>query len=305
MIIEKTGELTRDLYLLGCAFSPCYLLDGEKPALFDAGFSFMGKQYVKEIKQVLKDRQPVYCFLTHSHFDHCGSASYIKKHFPSIQFISHPKVKDVLSRPQVMERIALLNKKALESVAKRVVDDPSSEPFEKFNIDILAKEGDVFKISENLSVHVYETPGHTHDCLSYHIPEKNALVSSDTMGIADHTGYIFSDWLVDYDLYHESMEKQKALDPDILCPGHLFAYTGDDAKTYIQNTMAQAQKLLQLIETCLEEENGDIKKTMKRVKKIEYDGKDVLLQPEPAYLLSLEARVNSVKRRMAAIKKDD
>ncbi len=54
---------------------PVYLLDGEKPAIFDAGLAFLGKIYADGIRQVLGRPESRYCFLTHSHFDHCGAVA--------------------------------------------------------------------------------------------------------------------------------------------------------------------------------------------------------------------------------------
>jgi glyoxylase-like metal-dependent hydrolase (beta-lactamase superfamily II) len=75
MIIIGTGKISHDLYMLANNAIPVYLLDGDKPALFDAGLAFLGDIYVQAIKEILGSRTPAYCFLTHSHFDHCGSVS--------------------------------------------------------------------------------------------------------------------------------------------------------------------------------------------------------------------------------------
>jgi glyoxylase-like metal-dependent hydrolase (beta-lactamase superfamily II) len=79
MIVRKTGKIIEGLYMVGPSAMPVYLLDGEKPAVFDAGLAFLGNIYVDEIQQILGRRPLHYCFLTHSHFDHCGSISVLKK----------------------------------------------------------------------------------------------------------------------------------------------------------------------------------------------------------------------------------
>jgi glyoxylase-like metal-dependent hydrolase (beta-lactamase superfamily II) len=55
--------------MLGPPAMPVYLLDGEKPAIFDAGLAFLGKIYVDGIRQILGHRNLQYCFLTHSHLN--------------------------------------------------------------------------------------------------------------------------------------------------------------------------------------------------------------------------------------------
>ena len=47
MIIKNTGKIIDDLYMVGTPAMPIYLLDGEKPAVFDAGLAFLGKIYIE------------------------------------------------------------------------------------------------------------------------------------------------------------------------------------------------------------------------------------------------------------------
>ena len=49
MIFKDTGKIIDDLYMVGTPAMPVYLLDGEKPAIFDAGLAFLGKIYAEEI----------------------------------------------------------------------------------------------------------------------------------------------------------------------------------------------------------------------------------------------------------------
>jgi len=53
MIINRTGKIIDDLYMVGHPAMPVYLLDGEKPAIFDAGLAFLGNLYTDEIRQII------------------------------------------------------------------------------------------------------------------------------------------------------------------------------------------------------------------------------------------------------------
>ena len=103
MIINSTGKIAEDLYMLGSPYMPMYLIDAERPAIFDAGLAFLGSMYLEGLKAVLGDRQPSYCFLTHSHFDHCGAVSVLKKHFPKLKVVASAKAKNVLKRPNAIK----------------------------------------------------------------------------------------------------------------------------------------------------------------------------------------------------------
>ena len=96
MRVTKKGKIIDDFYVLGHANFPVYLLDGPKPALFDAGFMALAKCYEQDIKKILGSRSPAYLFLTHSHFDHVGAACYLKKVWPDLQIAGSVKCNDTL-----------------------------------------------------------------------------------------------------------------------------------------------------------------------------------------------------------------
>jgi len=301
MIINTTGQIIEDFYTIGHSAIPVFLMDGVCPIIFDAGFAFLGEIYAGEIKKILGNRQVEYLFLTHAHFDHCGSVSILKKHFPLMKVITSKKAKDILGRPNAIKLIKALNQSREEIATHIGTDFVSSgefEPFEPFEIDKTVKEGDILKISNGLNVRIIETPGHTSDCLSYYIQEKKILISSEAAGQSDLTGYIVSDCLYDYDQYLSSIKRLSLLDIEILCPGHLFIYTGDDAKKFLRESMQECEKFRRLVELCLDEEDQDLDRVMIRIKKIEYDSNDGPKQPEPAYLLNLEARIKAVAKKL-------
>jgi len=298
MIINNTGKITKDFYSIGHPAIPVYLIDGVRPVIFDAGFAFLGEIYAKEIKNILGDRQPEYLFLTHAHFDHCGSVSILKQCFPLMKVIASEKAKDILGRPNAIKLIKKLNQASEQTARDAGVEINTLDVFESFEVDITVKDKDVIEISDELNIHVIETPGHTSDCLSYYIPEKKILLSSEAAGQPDRTGYIVSDCLLDYDQYYNSMKKLSLLEVKVLCLGHLFVYTEDDAGKYIQESMQECERFRKLVESCLDEEDGDLDRVKIRIKKIEYDGNEGPKQPEPAYLLNLEARIKAVEKRM-------
>jgi 2-aminobenzoylacetyl-CoA thioesterase len=301
LIIEQTGCIVDRLYMLGNAAVPVYLMDGENPAIIDAGFSFLGHHYAAAISEVLGSRTPTYCLLTHSHFDHCGSVSVLKSHFPEMKIVSSEQAKTTLARPNAVELIRELNRASVNVVRRNGFSGDASLEFIPFEIDMTVKEGDVLQISPDRTLRVIETPGHTRDCLSYYVPEIKALFCSEAAGIADPTGYIVSDCLVDYDQYVDSMKKLALLDSDAICLAHRYAFTGQDARNYIPRSLKYCDEFRNLVEICLTEEHGDIARVMTRIKAVEYDVKQEPKQPEPAYLLNLEARIKAVGKRKALL----
>jgi glyoxylase-like metal-dependent hydrolase (beta-lactamase superfamily II) len=298
MIITRTGPIVENFYSIGHPAIPIFLLDGVRPIIFDAGFSFLGEIYATDIKKIIGSRQVEYLFITHSHFDHCGSVAILKKHFPLMKVVTSKHAKDILGRPNAIQLIKTLNRASEEIVADIGVDITSFDEFAPFEIDETVGDNDILKISPGLNIRILETPGHTADCLSYYIQEKKILISSEAAGQSDRTGYIVSDCLYDYDQYFKSMKRLSLLDIEILCPGHLFVYTDDDTKKYLKASMIECERFRELVEHCWVEEGQDLEKVKASIKNIEYDHFDGPKQPEPAYLLNLEARIKAVTKRM-------
>ncbi len=301
MIIKSIGKIAENLYVLGHPAVPVFLADGDRPVIFDAGFTSLGEIYVKDIKKYLGGRTPYYCFLTHVHFDHCGAVSILKKYFPDMKIAASKQAKEIIKRPNAVSLIRDLNiagKNVLKSYGLNI---DSSDLFQAFEIDMTLDHGDRVEYSNNMSVQVISTPGHTWDCLSYYIPEQKILISSEAGGQIDLTGYMVSDCLADYGQYLSSLKKLHRLDVEILCPGHIAVFTGKDAKKYLQDSLEECERFRKRVEKCIVDETGDLEKVKTRIKAIEYDNNPGPKQPEPAYLINLEARILAVKKQMTNI----
>ncbi|MFZ5564170.1 MAG: MBL fold metallo-hydrolase [Thermodesulfobacteriota bacterium] len=302
MILNRSGAIAPGLYVAGPAEVPVFLLDGDRPALVDAGFACLADIYVDHIRGILNGRSPAYALVTHSHFDHLGAVYWLKKAFPEMAVCGSPRIDRIMERSGAVEVMRMLSRAARETIAAEGVDMTRAPGFEPFALDQSLGDGDTLSLSQGVDVVVYETPGHTRDCLSYYVPATRTLIASEAMGIPDATGYVFADFLVDYDIYMDSMKKLSRLDVDVLCFGHSYVYTGDDAVNYMPRAMACAEEFYRRTKQCLEEEGGGIERVKQRLKAFEYDGKPGPKQPEPAYLLNLGARILTVQRREAALR---
>jgi glyoxylase-like metal-dependent hydrolase (beta-lactamase superfamily II) len=299
MIFDKTGKIENNFYMLGTPAMPVYLVNADKPAIFDAGLAFLGQLYAEDIKMILGSRPLEYCFLTHSHFDHCGSVSELKKYFPSLKVVASEKTKQVVKRPNAVQLIRSLTRVSWETAHDWGYDAKTNIRFEPFDVDVVLREGETIKLSDNLTVRALETPGHTWDCLSYYLVQDKILMCSEAAGVPDQTGDIILDCLVDYDRYVDSMKRLNDLDLDVLCLGHQFAYSGNDARKYIPNSIACTETFRKRVEECFVEEGGDLQKVIQHVKKFEYDDKEGPKQLEAAYTLNLESRIKVIQKRMA------
>lgn len=294
MVISQTGKITEGFHALGHPGIPVYLLDGAAPAIFDTGFAFLADLYIREIKKVLGDRQPAFCFITHAHFDHCGSAAALKKCFSGMQVVASRRSADILKNPKAIELIDQLTQVAEQAAGEFGIDHPFNGRFEPVTVDRHIRDGESIRLATDAHVRAVETPGHTRDCFSYLIEEKNILISSEALGQEHRYGVIVTDCLSDYDAYSASLQKLARLEADFVCPGHFFVYTAEDARRYPHRAAAACRQFRTTVESFHGETHGDLQQVMQRIKSIEYDDNPGPRYPETAYQINLEARIKAV-----------
>jgi glyoxylase-like metal-dependent hydrolase (beta-lactamase superfamily II) len=297
LIFETTGEVVPGFHIIGAAEVPSYLLDGDRPVLFDAGFSVFGPHYERAIRKILGTRSPKILFLTHVHFDHCGAAAYLQKAFPGLIIAASQRAAEIVRRPNARKLMADLNDSAADTARRWKPELPLSEPFQPFEVDRVLEDGERLELGPGLSLQVIATPGHTWDFLSYYIPERKILIASEAVGCADTTGYVVTEFLVDFEVYLKSLTRLAALDVDTLCQGHRLVYTGSEVAVFFKRSLRTASQFKDRVVDLLIREGGDIRRVVELVQADEYDSRPEPKQPEPAYRINLEARVRHLAQK--------
>jgi glyoxylase-like metal-dependent hydrolase (beta-lactamase superfamily II) len=301
LIFNKTGLVKDNLYVTGFPWSPVYLLSSEKPVIFEAGFSCMGRYYENDIMEILIGRKPEILFMTHVHYDHCGAASYLKKAFNGMKIGASRRAAEIIKRPNAQSLMTDLSENVIKIIES--MDGINNEilvrdEFEFFDVDMILEDGQIINVDNGLSVYVLATPGHTRDMLSFYVPEKKLLIATETAGCMSHTGSIVAEFLVDYDLYIKSLKQLSSLEVDVLCQGHHFVFTGNDVKKHFEQSIISAEKFKETVERLLQSEAGSIERVMSIIKAKEYDPNPGPKQPEKAYLLNLRKRVAHLAERI-------
>lgn len=203
-------------------------------------------------------------------------------------------------RPNARALIKRLSQDVIPLVARvngvdkdRLTDDP----FEPFAIDQILEDGQVLDIGSGLTVHVFETPGHTRDMLSYYIPEMRILIATEAAGVLDQTNHVIAEFLVDYDMYMTSLRRLAALDVDVLCQGHHFVFTGDDVKQFFERSFEAAELFRSDVQELLRAEKGSVERVVRLIKAKQYDTNRGVKQSEQSYLLNLTARVAHLAKK--------
>jgi len=126
--------------------------------LFDPGAD------AEKLKQILKEKnlKPIGIFLTHGHIDHFGAVKRLKHWFPEAKVYINRKDKFLLTEELWPGFASYLNAEL----------NPQ--------IDEFIKEGDNFRLG-NLTIEVYETPGHTPGSVVYYVPQLELLIAGDLL----------------------------------------------------------------------------------------------------------------------------
>ncbi len=284
------GKIAKDLYCLGPEEMPTYLLDGESPAMFDAGMSFLGEHYLAEIRNILRSRPLKYLFISHVHFDHCGATGYLKQMFPELTVCASPISAGIVAKPSALELIEKL------STLPGMTD---SQKFIPFSVDRVMDDGDSIDLGSNGLVQAFATPGHTRDMTSYYLPTLRTLVPSEAAGVPAGNGHILSEFLADYESYFNSIHRLATLSFDRILCAHRFIYDGKDADGYFPDAIAQTEHFKEWIAELLEQYDNDHETVGRIIKAEEYEKSTAMKLPEPAYDINLKAKIRAVARFLA------
>ncbi len=298
MRITRTGKITTDFYNLGHPVAPVFMLDGEKPALFDAGVTTLSSLYKNEINQLLGNRSPSFLFITHAHWDHVGSAGHFKERWPEMVIHGSEEAQKILNNERAVQFISKFNEKTEAYVKPLGVMNINKESFKPFYFDQTLSAYDKIKMGETCHVQAIPTPGHTRDFMSYYIPERKILIASEAAGTDFGNGVIGNEFLIDSDTYRRSLNILVKLDIQVLCLGHKLVLTGRDAKDHINRSLEDSEKYVSMLEEVLLVVNGDIERAVARVKEAEWASAPSPKQPEYAYMVNTRTRLEKIWERL-------
>ena len=292
MILEQTGKICDGLYATGHHSIPAFLLTSPTPVLFDAGVAAMGPNYLRDLQIYLGRADALkYLFLTHSHYDHCGSAPFLKKKIPGLRIGTNAHAAKVLQKPGAVKLIRALNDNFVEVFQDSIGIEKI--PFEPVEVDLILKDGDELDCGEGWTVRVIETPGHTNDCLSYYIPKIKTLIAGEAVGVFHNDG-IQPEFSSSYSDYMASLEKLAGLDVEILALAHQCILTGDDPGIFLKNSLQTTVSFKERIERYLDRFSGDRGKVVETILGEDYDETISMQQDKKSFLLNLQAQVRVV-----------
>lgn len=290
-----TGRINDHIHVAGNPYYPGYVIQGrEKSLMIEAGMNLMGPLYMKDVKAILGDSQKLdFLFVTHSHYDHLGAVPYLKRMIPGLGLGAHERVSALMRKDSV---IAMMNR--LSDVQRGFFKDITADEdvtITPMETEHVLKEGDEIDLG-GLTCRVYEVPGHTKDSLAFYFPEIRTIFAGEAAGLPEgkEGNGIQAGFLTSYDDYLTSLEKIISLQPQYLCLGHGCVLTDDDAADFLRSSLAATPAFRTLIESYLDQANGDIEQATRTMAKKEYDERGVIMQERNAYLTNLIAQVRLI-----------
>jgi len=272
---------------------PAFTCDADPPIIFDPGVSAFGPLYCRKLSSVVHGKtRPLLMLLTHSHFDHCGAAPYLLRKFPHARIAASVRAAEVLQKENAIQLIRRFNAEYEEKMAPELSGEDTSFP--GIAVDLRLKEGDRIELAEGKFFEVFETPGHTRDCLSYFFPDSGMLVAGEAAGVPEED-FIHSVFLASYDDYISSIEKLAAVNAEALCIAHVGILAGRaQIARYLDASRATAQAYRAKIEACLDKFSGDPERVLSAMVAEEYDTKEHHILHRDPFIINLRAKVKAV-----------
>jgi glyoxylase-like metal-dependent hydrolase (beta-lactamase superfamily II) len=246
--LREAGRVCDNLWYLGKEVSGVYLLEGEHESMIvSGGMSFIVPDLLRQIEAFGIDETRIRKLLIlHAHFDHVGIVPFFKRRYPELEIYASARAWQILGMPKAINTINDYSDLTSEALGFKDLMSTYDTKWRDDVSGITVAEGDTIDLG-NMKVHIIETPGHSSCSISAYVPDIKALFPSDGGGIPYKNETIPSG-NSNYTQFQESLEKLKDLDVDYHCADHLGYIKGDEAETFISETIEAAKKFRTLME---------------------------------------------------------
>jgi 2-aminobenzoylacetyl-CoA thioesterase len=242
MRIRTPGKIIDNLWFLGRMESCIYLLEGTRESmLINGGMSFIVPDIIAQFRDFGIDESKITKILIlHSHFDHVGIVPFFKRRNPNITILASSRAWNVLKKPKVLELINDSNHYVIEKMGLL-------DKFANYDLDWTTdisgeavREGDRIDLGD-LEINFVETPGHSPCHISAYVPQVKVLFPSEAGGLPCGNK-IITYGTSSYSNFEKSIQKLKDLPVQYICSDHYGYVTGDEADSFIGNSIRVAKE---------------------------------------------------------------
>lgn len=230
--------VTKNITLLGSELFNLYLVKGETYAIIEGAVSGITYPFLQQLKQLEIPPEAIsHLVILHSHFDHMMVFPTLKGRYPWIKIVTSDLNRAVFTSERIIAKIFDSDRKMTFTLMERgiVSDAPNLQPYTFFPLDITVQEGSVLDLGKGMKMKFLEIPGHSPDCMGAFLEEEGVLFCSDGAGFYTPPDFFRPNYWYRLDDAEKSIDKMKAIDPEILCRGHYGVAIGKDlARKHLQ-----------------------------------------------------------------------
>ncbi|MDR0886242.1 MAG: MBL fold metallo-hydrolase [Clostridiales Family XIII bacterium] len=305
----------------GAAGGESFLVVSMKSAiLVDAGFIFSAEAMVDKIAKILGKRNLDYILLTHSHYDHAGGIGVLREAYPSAKVVGSAHTAKTFRSDHALAGMVDLDINAamihgqsdytganVTKYIKGMNTEPNTSTFLSdngkflhiFHVDEPVSEGDIINAAD-LTIHVYDTPGHTRGDSSYYFEEDRLLVAAETLGVFISEDFLVPALIVSYEKTIESIEKLSSLNPTRVIIPHFGLIEGRTVDLYFKKAYEAADEAVRILKAGIKD--GKTKQEiLEDYKNAYYPGakaESVVMQPEEAFLINFNALIPRIAEEL-------
>jgi glyoxylase-like metal-dependent hydrolase (beta-lactamase superfamily II) len=244
--VQLPFQVTKNITLLGSELFNLYLVKGETYAIVEGGVSGITYPFLEQLSQLNVPPEAIsHLVILHSHFDHMMVFPVLKEKYPWMKIVTSCLNRATFSSERVVAKIFDSDRKITLALKERgmISDAPNLQSYTFFPLDITVHEGSVLDLGKGVKMKFLEIPGHSPDCVGAFLEDEGLLFCSDGVGFYTPPDFFRPNYWYRLDDAEKSLDKMKAIDPEILCRGHYGAMIGKDL----------ARKHLQMNRQCIED----------------------------------------------------
>jgi glyoxylase-like metal-dependent hydrolase (beta-lactamase superfamily II) len=222
-------QVTNNITLLGSELFNLYLVKGETYAIVEGGVSGITYPFLEQLTQLNVPPEAIsHLVILHSHFDHMMVFPTLKGRYPWLKIVSSDLNRATFSSERIIARIFDSDRKmTLALKEKEIISEaPTLQPYTFFPLDITVQEGSILDLGKGMKMRFFEIPGHSPDCVAAFLEDEGILFCSDGAGFYTPPDFFRPNYWYRLDDAENSLDKMKAIDPEILCRGHYGAMIG-------------------------------------------------------------------------------
>jgi 2-aminobenzoylacetyl-CoA thioesterase len=236
----KPLKITKHLYQLGTPFFPMYLSIGDDIMLLEGGTGGTTGIIIEQINELGFDQKKIkYIALTHTHSDHIGSVSPLKKKWHHMKLLASATASKTLSYKKViddfmkMDRFMASRMKILGEIAEM----PSQTENPTFTVDTIVEDGSIIDLGSDIKWKVIFIPGHSTCQVAFFEEKEGTMVIGDACGLHHPEMDVFwPNYFISLEQYCSSIRKLASIPAKRYALSH-YGVIEKEADTFLKKAM--------------------------------------------------------------------